>query len=229
MGSEFDPVKKQADPNNGQLAAIELLEHNLNALVYPVKRDTLKEVTKRFLIGTFDFSPAEADVRTEILDEGRDLPAEYEVDEESPEVVSEMLKLGLFDRLVEEYIVAYGEKAFDEWIEPFLGSVLRGHTEDTPSYEHLEECPDRFCPAVILGRMVSDQLCEYMTPLRQNIGYLPFSREFTYMNVKIVRLLQRFGVYSQIEADSLLDDYREWIESSEHPLSYDAALFDSLA
>jgi len=207
-------------------AAMAQFDRNLDALVYPINRMYLIAATKRLLADTFGYTDKEAATRTEILDEQHDLPTGHELDDYA-EAAAELLKVGLFDKLPEEYIISHGEEGFDEWAELFLASVLRGHTEDSPSYEHSEECPDqRFCPALVLGRMVSDQLIEHIRPLDQNIGYLPYSRELVHMNVTIIKLLHKFGVFDGAEADSLLDEYQEWIDFSDVPLDYDKTLFE---
>jgi len=207
-------------------AALTQFDRNLDALTYPVSRTYLIAATKRLLADMFDYTDKEASTRVEILDEQHDMPTEHELDDEG-EVAAKMLKVGLFDKLPEEYIISYGEEGFDEWAELFLESVLRGHTEDSPSYGHSEECSDqRFCPAIILGRMVSDQLIEYATPLAQNFGYLPYSRELVHMNVTIIKLLHKFDVFDEGDTNCLLEEYRDWIDSSGVPLDYDETLFE---
>lgn len=209
----------------GFIKAIGQFEREMAALMQPVTRDELMEATKRLLIGMFDFSAKQSAARTNILAKNNDIPTEYELENFS-ESLPEMLKLGLFDQLPEEYIVLFGKEEFDKWIGPFMRSVLIGHVEESASLEHINECPERFCPAEIIKCFISDRLHDKRATINTNEEYLAFPSEIVHMNLSIVRELKKMGVYSAIEAENLMDDYRWWLESiDDGAVDFDRKIF----
>ena len=229
MGSEQGPVDRRRQHS----VAMELFDRELDSLIYPVTKEGLHEATKNFLIRTFGYSAIAAETRVKIHDEQRDLPQAREI-EDDQESLSEMLKIGLFDKLPEEYIILRGREEFDQWIGVFLQSVLLGHIEQSRTYEHINECPEdklRFCPAKIIRCFVHDNLADQIPKIHEskahNEGYLVYTDDLIYMNIKIVKELQVLGVYGEIEAKELLEEYRDWLESiGDLPFEYDQALFD---
>lgn len=217
----------------GFMTAIWQFEREMDALMHPVTREELMEATKRLLIGMFEFSAKQSATRTNIFAERNEIPTAYELEHDT-ESLPEMLKLGLYEGLAEEYIILFGKKEFDKWIGPFIRSVLRGHIEESASLEHMNECPDekdttlgsRFCPAVIMKRMFSDRLMENRAGIEKNERYLVFPSEIVHMNVSIVRELRDVGVFSDSEAEDLLDDYWWWLESiDDGAVNFDRKIF----
>jgi hypothetical protein len=212
------------------MAAIGHFERELDSLMYPVTKEQLKAAAARLLSGLFGYDLKEAETRTNIFDEQRDIPTENEI-EYDQEILGEMLKIGLFDGLSEEYIILHGKEEFDEWIGPFLRLVLSGHTEQSQSIEHMTECPDdRFCPAAIITCFVEDRIIGQGTTIEKNEIYIPYADEIIHMHTKIVKELCAMGVYDKADVGILFDDYQAWLESIEDfPITYDEAVFDSFA
>lgn len=230
MGSEPGPVN-QPDLQVQHMAAIGQFERELDSLMYPVTKEGLMAATKNLLIGTFDYSPVEAETRVTILDTERDIPQEHEL-EHDQEALAEILKLGLFDKIPEEYIILHGREEFDKWIGPFLRSVLQGHIEESESVEHVLGCAgERFCPTKIITCFVDDRLRGSFARIHEddakNEGYISHTDDLIHMNVVIVKELKSLGVYDEIGAKNLLEDYHFWLDSlDDFVLIYDQSHFD---
>lgn len=201
-----------SDRQAKHMAAIKYFEREMDALMHPVTKEPLLRATQRLLENMMEYSPEEAATRTIILDEQRDIPTDDEIDNEA-ESVPELLKVGLFDKLPEEYIVRFGMDEFDKWIGPFIRSVIDGHVEGSSSYEHEQECSeDRFCPAEIIVRFIDDQLNERPGKIKQNIGYFTHPNEMVFMKTRIYQELAAVGLYDEIDVKDVAEDYRDWLD-----------------
>jgi len=215
-----------------RVAAIKEFDRNLDAMMYPVSREGLKVVTWKLLIGMMDYTPREASTRVEMLEAAATIPTEWDLEHER-EVASELLKVGLFYDLPEEYMYLFGRDAFTEWIGPFIESALEGHTAQSSSYEHLHECPGgRFCSSLVAERMFADRLVGSPSTYWLNESkvineeYVVYPENIVYMNVTILRKLEELGVFSADDAEDLMDDYMRWLDSHQYPIPYDKRLFD---
>lgn len=226
MGSEQGPDEKRRQ----HIEAAGLFDRELDSLIYPITKEGLGQATKNYLIRAFGYSAVMAATRVRILDERRDLPQEREI-EHDQESLSDMLKVGLFCELPEEYIILHGREEFDRWIGPYTRSALLGHVAESESYEHNNECPERFCSAVVLGRMFKDQLVNNIKAIHEgkakNEVYLPYADDIVYMNIRIINELTSLGVYDETEAADILKRYQRWLDSiGDVPFEYDDSLFD---
>ncbi len=211
-----------------QIAAIEHFDNELDSLMPPVTKESLKRATKHLLINLFTYSSAEADARVEMLDIDRSIPDEAELNDNQGSF-SECLKVALFDKLPMDFIIHYGKKEFDAWIGGYLRSLLRGHITESPSYEHLEECPERFCPELVMHRMVRGKLCDEQPDTRDMTDYIAYTDETIYVNIKTVKELVALDVYDEVDAKMILSKYRnklDLIEVCEYPLTYSEDLFE---
>lgn len=185
------------------------------------------EATKRLLLVTFGYGSDEAQGRVNVLDYQREIPTENEIEDDQESVV-DMLKVGLFDTLPEEYIVIHGKDEFDKWIGPFIRSILDGHTDATESYEHLYECTeDRFCPTKIIRCYARDRMNGELEVADE--AYIAYGDEMVHMNIKIVQELLALKAICLKEAEDLLEDYQWYLESvQEFPIGFDESLFHDL-
>lgn len=228
MGSEQEPIDR-SDLYSQHVAAIGQFDHELDSLVSPVTREMLLNATRRLIHGLFHYNSTEAKARMNAFEARRDIPEEDEIDNEQ-ESVATMLKLSLFERLPEEYILVHGKEAFDQWIGPYMRSLVNGHTNDTQSYQHLIECTGqaRWCPSLIATRMMRGELEYDVVTLEHNEIYIPYANEIIYMNIRIVEELVASGSFTQAEGKRLLAKYQDWVEAMEveHQIAYDKDLFD---
>ncbi len=229
MGSERESIQPP-DRQRRHIETMAQFDRELDALIYPITEEDLKTVTKNLLIRTFGYDDTMAETRTNILAKEHDIPSGEEIEDEEDSLI-EMLKVGLFDMLPEEYIILLGKDEFDEWIGPFLSSVLLGHIEESASMEHRLECVDQFCSSRVIRYMLSDRLSDNAPRIHrkkaENEGYLPYADELIYMNVRIVEELYALGVYNEVDTKSLLADYQWWLEELEDlQINYDTTLFE---
>jgi hypothetical protein len=210
------------------IAAVGRFDHELDSLMYPITKEKLIEATRRLIIGLFEYGSVEATARISAFDAHRDLPIYSEI-EHDQESLTEMLRLGLFDRLPEEYILLHGKEEFDCWIGPYLRSVLRGHIGDSQTFEHLTECPEgeRYCLPIILSRMMNEELTYAVPEIEHNEIYIPYANEMIHMNIRIVEVMTEEGIYTQEQADKLLGRYQNWVEDMEvaYQIAFDEKLF----
>lgn len=206
-------------------AAVEYFDREMDALMHPVTKEPLLRATQRLLENMLEYTPEEAATRTTIMEEQRDIPTAYEL-ENFAESLPEILKLGLFDKLPEEYIIRFGVEEFDQWIGPYLRSILKGHIAGDSSYEHENECPERFCPSEILTRMVDDLLCEQPGRIKQNLQYMTHPNEMIYMNTRIVQEMAALGLYDEIDVKELMEEYRDWLDNfDDYTVKFDEKYF----
>ena len=228
MGSEQGPIN-HSDIHSQHVAAIGQFDRELDSLVAPITKDMLMEATRRLISGLFHYNSAEARARMGAFEAKRDIPEEDEI-ENDQESLATMLKLGLFERLPEEYIILHGKEAFDQWIGPYMRSVVMGHTDDTVTYEHAVECSQqiRWCPSIIVTRMMRGELEYDVAMLEDNEIYIPYADEIIYMNVRIVEELVSNGLFAQAEAAALLRKYQKWVEMMEiaYDITYDDKIFE---
>lgn len=211
-----------------------LFDSYLESLIYPITREGLADATKQYLMREFEYCATMAETRVQILDDKNDLPQAGEIEGEQESLI-DMLKVGLLDRLPEEYMALFGREEFDEWIGPFLDAMLRGHIAGSESYEHSTQCPDdRFCSARIVKYYLRDKLTDGAPKIHenhaQNEGYLVYPDETVYVNLRIVSELRARGVYNDVEFKKLSAKYRDWLDSiSDVPFEYHSAIFDEFA
>lgn len=209
-----------------RIEALGRFEREMDALMHPVTRDKLMESTSRLLVGMLELSPEQSATMTNVLAKNNEIPTEHELEEFS-DSLPELLKLGLFSQLPDEYIILFGKKEFDKWIGPFIRSVLQGHIPESASLEHINECPERFCSAKIIKLMFNDQLMDGRVVVEKNVEYLAFPKETVHARVAIMRVLQEVGLYTETEANDLMDDYRWWLESiDDGAVNFDRRVFE---
>lgn len=227
MGSEPAPVNWNS-VSEQHIAALNRFDIELDSLMYPKTKEMLMEATRRLLLVTFNYGSVEAQSRVDILDHQREIPTEYEI-EHDQESLAESLKVGLFDKLPEEYVIVHGTDEFDKWIGPFISNVLQGHIEGSESYEHLTYCAeDGFCPTKIVRCFVRDRMAGEFDIADE--AYIAYGDEMIHMNIQIVKELLARKVICLKEAEDMIEDYQNCLESiTEFEIQYDAARFDNLS
>ena len=185
------------------------------------------EATRRLLRSTFDYDGTETETRANILAVDQDIPNDEDIEDEQ-DSVNEMLKTGLFDKLPEEYIILHGKEAFDKWISPFMRSVLKGHIDESMSYEHANECPEqRFCPSLVIPFYIEDRISGRKASIQHNEAYLAYPNEIIHMNITLIRELQDMGIFDEDKTETLIENYQWWLQSIDDvPITFDKTLFE---